>query len=83
MENQEALLKQAAKARERGKAGRSTQSVTPSAVVVSNTTTGSGAWDGVASWEVEHPRTLYFEPIAGLGNRLRALGALISQINIS
>jgi len=33
-------------------------------------------WDGEPSWEWENPRTLYFEPVAGLGNRLRALGRL-------
>lgn len=33
-------------------------------------------WDGQPSWEWEQNRTLYFEPVAGLGNRLRALGEL-------
>lgn len=31
-------------------------------------------WDGQRSWEWGNPKTLYFEPVAGLGNRLRALG---------
>ena len=31
-------------------------------------------WDGENSWEWDYPRTMYFEPVAGLGNRLRALG---------
>ena len=31
-------------------------------------------WDGQPSWEWDNPRTMYFEPVAGLGNRLRALG---------
>ena len=31
-------------------------------------------WDGQSSWEWDNPRTMYFEPVAGLGNRLRALG---------
>lgn len=31
-------------------------------------------WDGQTSWEWDNPKTLYFEPVAGLGNRLRALG---------
>ena len=35
-------------------------------------------WDGQPSWEWDNPRTLYFEPVAGLGNRLRALGMLLS-----
>ena len=33
-------------------------------------------WDGENSWEWDYPRTLYFEPVAGLGNRLRALGTI-------
>ena len=36
------------------------------------------SWDGQPSWEWDNPRTLYFEPIAGLGNRLRALGEALS-----
>lgn len=35
-------------------------------------------WDGQATWEWDNPRTLYFEPVAGLGNRLRALGTTSS-----
>lgn len=34
-------------------------------------------WDGQPSWEWENPRTLYFEPVAGLGNRLRALASAV------
>ena len=34
------------------------------------------SWDGENSWEWDYDRTLYFETVAGLGNRLRALGNL-------
>jgi len=34
-------------------------------------------WDGEASWEWDYPKTLYFEPVAGLGNRLRALASAV------
>ena len=39
-------------------------------------------WDGQPSWEWDNPRTLYFEPVAGLGNRLRALGMLLSTYSL-
>lgn len=34
-------------------------------------------WDGQPSWEWDNPRTMYFEPVAGLGNRLRALASAV------
>lgn len=37
----------------------------------------SAGWEGGAFWLEEKPRTLYFEPIAGLGNRLRALASAV------
>ena len=37
-------------------------------------------WDGEPSWEWDYQRTLYFEPVAGLGNRLRGLGRLSSDL---
>ena len=36
-------------------------------------------WDGENSWEWDYARTMYFEPVAGLGNRLRALGMPFSE----
>jgi len=62
------LLAQRAQRRE-GRRPHSNASELPSAV-------GRRAftdWDGQPSWEWDNPRTLYFEPVAGLGNRLRAL----------
>ena len=35
----------------------------------------AASWDGGDFWlATQHNRTLYFEPVAGLGNRLRGLG---------
>ena len=40
-------------------------------------------WDGQPSWEWDNPRTMYFEPVAGLGNRLRALGKALLLLLIN
>jgi len=40
-------------------------------------------WDGEASWEWDYPKTLYFEPVAGLGNRLRALGMSLRSLGLT
>lgn len=41
------------------------------------------SWDGENSWEWDYARTLYFEPVAGLGNRLRALGSFQKHIDLA